>query len=240
MSKPLAEIWYGVEAMAHGVLRLRELAIEPFLSGDLWLIQGAERNLLVDTGTGMVSPRPLVEAISGKPLMVVALNGFYDHAGGLHFFDERACHTLEAEAISRPTAKSSLVPDFVSDAMLSALPRPGFSTSDYRMIGAPPTRLLEDGDAIDLGDRILEVLHVPGVSPGHLALWEAATGALFTGDTLFNDPLARPTTLRSGAVYWESLKRLRALPVETVYGGHYGTFDRAVMLEIIDRQFADR
>ena len=82
---------------------------------------------------------------------------------------------------------------------------------------------------------MLEVFHVPGVSAGSLALWEPATGALFTGDTLFHDPFPRPATPRAGAVYRQSLARLRGLPVKTVYGGHYGAFDRATMDRLIDR-----
>ncbi len=133
-----------------------------------------------------------------------------------------------------------LVSQYVSDAMLTALPRPGYTTRDYKMIGAPPTCLLEDGEIIDLGDRLLEVLHVPGVSPGSLALWESATGSLFTGDTLFRDFQPRAFTPRDDAVFWDSLARLRALPATTVYGGHFGSFDRATMLRLIDQKLAAR
>ena len=52
--------------------------------------------------------------------------------------------------------------DYLSDDMLYALPYSGYSTRDYAMTGADATRLLEDGDVIDLGDRKIEVLHTPG------------------------------------------------------------------------------
>ena len=240
MAKPVADIWYGVTAAGDGILRLRELAVDPYLAGDMWLLRGGARDLLVDSGTGIVSPRPLVQEIAGKPVLAVALNGFYDHAGGLHNFDERACHPLEAAAVARPSDASSLVPAFVSDAMLSALPWAGYATRDYRMSGAEPTCLLDDGEVIDLGGRELQVLHLPGVSAGSLALFEPASGALFTGDTLFLDPQARPAAARAGAVlYRESLARLRALPFTTVYGGHYGSFDRAAADGLIDRLLAE-
>ena len=54
---------------------------------------------------------------------------------------------------------------------------------------APATRLLGDGDVIDLGDRAFEVLHLPGHSPGSIGLWEAATGILFSGDAVYDGPL---------------------------------------------------
>ena len=79
----------------------------------------------------------------------------------------------------------------------------------------------------------MEVLHVPGVTPGRLALWEKATGSLFTGDTVYDDPLKRKSTPLDAAAR-ESLERLRRLPVSHVYGGHFGRFGRARMLELID------
>ncbi len=41
----------------------------------------------------------------------------------------------------------------------------GFRLEDYRVFQGTPARLLEDGDQIDLGDRVLTVLHTPGHSP---------------------------------------------------------------------------
>jgi len=43
---------------------------------------------------------------------------------------------------------------------------------------------VRDGDIIDLGDRAFEVLHLPGHSPGSIALFEAATKTLFSGDAI--------------------------------------------------------
>jgi glyoxylase-like metal-dependent hydrolase (beta-lactamase superfamily II) len=106
------------------------------------------------------------------------------------------------------------------------------------MTGAEPTLLLNDGDFIDLGDRSLEVLHVPGRSSGGIALWEAATGSLFTSDMLYDGdhgPAWPPDDPQS---YIASLRRMRDLPVLQVYPGHYGRFDGARMMAMIDEQVA--
>ena len=100
MEKPVADIWFGVEYQGQEIWRLREAHIDPFLSGDIWLVQGQDRTLVVDSGTGIHSPVPLVEALSGKAVIAVALNCFYDHAGGLHYFAERACHPGDRAAIA--------------------------------------------------------------------------------------------------------------------------------------------
>ena len=114
------------------------------------------------------------------------------------------------------------------------------------MVGAAPTILFEDGDVIDLGDRQIEIIHVPGMTPGSIALWEKATGSLFTSDTLFDDPspalrtkyrpISIPTDPQGRAVRVANLKRLSALPVISVYAGHFGRIRRNRMLDLISAE----
>jgi len=236
VQKQTAEFWYGIEACDHDVVRLRETWIDPYLAGNIWLVRGLERDLVVDSGTGFLSPRPVIDAIVDKPTIAVACACYYDHAGGLHFFAERGCHRLDAEQITNPTAESSVVSTYVDESMLAALPYDGFEIENYRMQGAAPTICFDDGDIIDLGDRRLEVLHVPGVTAGSMVLWEAATGSLFTCDTLYDDPvLERDFAASDPIALSNSLNRLRELPVNTVFAGHYQSFGRERMLALIDR-----
>ena len=237
--KPVAELWYAVEPQDGNIIRFREIYIDPYVAGDIWLVRGSERDLAVDTGTGIVPPVPVIEVLSTKPIIAVALNCYFDHAGGWHSFAERACHPLDAATLGDPSEENSLVFDYLTDEALSALPRPGYSTADYRMRGAAPTRLLEDGDVIDLGDRVLEVLHIPGRSPGGIALWEAKTGSLFTSDMLYDGPHGLAWPPDDPTAYAASLRRLCDLPVSYVHGGHYGRFDGARMTALIDEQLAD-
>jgi glyoxylase-like metal-dependent hydrolase (beta-lactamase superfamily II) len=135
-----------------------------------------------------------------------------------------------------PSEESALVSQYLTDGSLAALPRAGYATADYRMVGAEPTRLLEDGDVIDLGDRLLEVLHVPGRSPGGIALWEAETGSLFTSDMLYDGEHGPAWPPDDPPSYIASLRRMGGLPVAHVYPGHYGPFDGARMTVLIDGQ----
>src|SRR5690606_19159317 len=116
------------------------------------------------------------------------------------------------------------------------LPWEGYDPMSYRLVVKPPTRLLEEGDSIDLGDRRLEVMHVPGRSRGSLALWEPETGFLFTGDTLLDDPQDREFPPEDPTGFGRSLARLATLPVAKVFSGHYGSFDRARMLALIEAE----
>lgn len=84
-------------------------------------------------------------------------------------------------------------------------------------------RFLVDGEAVRFGDSELEVLFVPGHSPGSLAFYNKENGYVFTGDALFKNSIGR-TDLWGGS--YEALiasinDKLLSLPDETVvYPGH--------------------
>jgi glyoxylase-like metal-dependent hydrolase (beta-lactamase superfamily II) len=118
--------------------------------------------------------------------------------------------------------------------LIDALPDAGYDLDAYGLRGAAATRLLEEGDTIDLGDRVFEVLHVPGHSPGSIALWDAASGTLFAGDVVYDGPLLYEGAGMSVADYRSSFRRLRALPVDVVHAGHDPSFGRARLHAILD------
>jgi len=227
MTKPIATDWFAVEPAGDGLLRIREAHIDPYYSGNIWLARGRKYDLLIDTGTGIHPLRPFLSTVTDKPITAVALNCFYDHAGGLHEFGERLAHEADADAIEQPTGESSVADEFVSDDMLLALPYDGYTTESYAMSPASITRRLRDGDIIDLGNRIFEVLHTPLQTPGSVCLWEAATGALFTSDVMLMEPDGLDLKPRYPEHFDATMARLLALPIETIHGGHYDSFGRA-------------
>jgi glyoxylase-like metal-dependent hydrolase (beta-lactamase superfamily II) len=238
MPKPIAEFWYGIDSCADHIVHLREAWVDPYIVGDLWLVRGSVRDVLIDTGTGIVSPEPIVRAITGRQVLAIACNCFYDHAGGLHWFADRGCHRLDAAAVESPTAESSVVTTYVDERLFVAHPRADFDAAAYRMQGASPTVCFDHGDTIDLGDRVLTVLATPGMTAGSMSIWEESTGSLFTGDTLFDDPLERRFAPADRAAFAKSLRMLGELPVNTVYAGHFGRFGLARMHQLMERYFA--
>ena len=98
---------------------------------------------------------------------------------------------------------------------------------------APATRILEDGDVIDLGDRQFEIIHTPGHSPGGIALYEKATEILFSGDIVYDGPLIEDTYHSDLTDYIASMERLLTLPVRLVHGGHFPSFGRERYRQLI-------
>ncbi|MFH1808261.1 MAG: MBL fold metallo-hydrolase [Pseudomonadota bacterium] len=87
-----------------------------------------------------------------------------------------------------------------------------------------PTRRVQHGDKIAVGELELEVVHAPGHTPGDMLLYHR--GAVFTGDVLFVGGLGR-TDLPGSSMQQmaRSLReRVATLPDDTVvYPGHnYG------------------
>ena len=99
---------------------------------------------------------------------------------------------------------------------------------------APATWVVDGGEAVDLGDRRFEILHLPGHSPGSIGLWEAATGTLFSGDAIYDGVLLDSLPESNIDDYVETMRRLRALPVRVVHGGHRPSFGRPRLVEIVD------
>ena len=62
--RPVADCWYAIAVCDDDIVQLREAWIDPYLTGDMWLVRGRNRDLLVDSGTGIVPPRLYVEAIA--------------------------------------------------------------------------------------------------------------------------------------------------------------------------------
>ena len=229
-----AENWYEVQSLDDGVTHIQEPHILPFYRCNIWLVRGRTRDLLIDSGSGLVSLCEQIPTLSGRPLLAVATHCHFDHIGSHHEFEERAIHPLEAQYLAAPERDAILIDPFATTEMFSALPPGGFDPAHYEILPAPATRLIEDGDTVDLGDRHFEVLHTPGHSPGSIALWEAASGVLFSGDTVYDGPLITDAWHSSADDYVRSMERLLSLPVRVVHGGHFPSFGRERHRELID------
>jgi glyoxylase-like metal-dependent hydrolase (beta-lactamase superfamily II) len=85
-------------------------------------------------------------------------------------------------------------------------------------------RNLADGDTLQVGDEMIQVLHVPGHSPGGLAFYLPQSALLISGDTIFNGSVGR-TDLMGGdmAQLINSIhEKILPLPDETVIASGHG------------------
>lgn len=234
MIRARAEDWYALEAKADGVTLIAEPWIKEFYRCNIWHIRGRDRDLLIDSGMGVVPLRERVPLVTEKPLLAVASHTHFDHIGAHHEFEDRAVHEAEAAILAEPTRSATLAAPYVTDDIFVRLPPEPYESQLYGVRGAPATQLLRDGELLDLGDRRLEVIHTPGHSPGGIALWEAATGTLFSGDIVYDGPLIEDTYHADAADYVRSMTRLLGLPVRVVHGGHFPSYDGRRHRDIVE------
>ena len=133
----------------------------------------------------------ILRELDGTRLLAILLtHGHFDHTGGLKELADRLGAPVAAHA------------------------------SDAGRLPVKPDTLLEDGDAVSLGDRSMTVLHTPGHTPGSLCF--LTDGILFSGDTLFPGGPGRTGTPDAFRQIIGSLKhKIFMLPDETrVLPGH--------------------
>jgi glyoxylase-like metal-dependent hydrolase (beta-lactamase superfamily II) len=179
----------------------------PFPSANMALVRG-EQPVLVDSGFGgdLAETERLLRAAGCPPRRLALLvNTHYhaDHVGGHGGLQRRygvpvAAHHWEAMGVNG------------RDPEACAARWQDQPVEPYRV-----DRPLADGDEVDAGGVALRVVHVPGHTLGHIALYAPADGLLVCGDALQRDDVAWLTPFREGvgALHraLDSLDRLAAL-----------------------------
>ncbi|WP_369221587.1 MBL fold metallo-hydrolase [Streptomyces sp. R39] len=209
-----------------------------------YLLLGDRTALLYDTGMGIGDIGEQVRRLTGLPLLVVNSHHHFDHRGGnaslaAHAEDiavhprGAALHTdpaphewLEAYGhIARGLRKRyeefhalDTGGFFLTDSRVEVRPAPDLA--HWRIEAVRPTRLLREGDILDLGGRRLQVLHTPGHSPDGICLWEPETGLLLAGDTLISGTFFAHVPGADVTAFADSTRRLAELPVTTALLGH--------------------
>ncbi|MFT5218284.1 MAG: glyoxylase-like metal-dependent hydrolase (beta-lactamase superfamily II) [Planctomycetota bacterium] len=230
--------WYESVAIDDRISLIREKHIATWLRCNMWHIRGRNTDLLIDSGMGLRPLRSEIELISDRPITVVSTHCHFDHMGGAHEFDCRLGHHLEAHIHQNPVDVDTAVGGFIRAETFLALPDRDFRYESYQVTPAPLTGYLDEGDVVDLGDRVLQIMHLPGHSPGSIALFDVKSKTLFSGDVIYDGELYDTVYHSDKLRYRESLTRLRELDVDTIHGGHYGSFGKTRFMRIIDDYLA--
>jgi|TARA_B100001964_G_scaffold58459_1_gene66270 glyoxylase-like metal-dependent hydrolase (beta-lactamase superfamily II) len=237
MTSVACEDWFEICHLSDGVSLIREKHIAHWLRCNIWFIQGEEKNLVIDSGMGLSPLTPVLIGLSELPVTAVMTHCHFDHMGGAHEFERRLGHRACSDAYHEPMRCFEQIGGaaFVRAETFKALPYSGFTFESYEIRPAPLTGYLDEGDVIDLGNRVFQVFYLPGHSPDSIALWEKETGLFFSGDTIYDGDLYDTVYHSNRQEYRQSLQRLRELPISTVHGGHFDSFGNQRMQDIIER-----
>jgi glyoxylase-like metal-dependent hydrolase (beta-lactamase superfamily II) len=247
---PIANQWFVEKPLGDGLTLIREPHVTRALRCNIWHLRGCDRDLLIDTGMGIASLLAAFPGLFSRAPLVVATHAHGDHVGSLYEFSQRAAHAAAVELLSAPSAMRSLWRDDwpervvtllteagyrLNRSLISALPHDGFDLHHLPLQAAPPTRILQEGEVIDLGDRTLRVLHLPGHSPDSIGLFEESSGTLFSGDAIYDGPLLYNLPDSDLATYGDTMRRLIDLPVRIVHAGHDESFGKKKLHAIARR-----
>lgn len=165
---------------------------------------------------GMISDeeyRAISQCIERRSLRVTHLINTHlhiDHAAGNRFIMDTYKVGLEAHKADEPLGQR-----IEQQAVMFGLP--------FKPEGAEISVYLKEGDEIHLGNEALKVIHIPGHSPGSIALYCPESRFIISGDVLFQNSIGR-TDLPGGShsqLIDGITKKLLVLPDDTiVYPGH--------------------
>jgi glyoxylase-like metal-dependent hydrolase (beta-lactamase superfamily II) len=232
--------------LANGIHRLEGDLGERYVCQ--YVVAGPERTLLVDTGLRDM-PDTVIAPAAERVDVVLVSHADVDHCGG-----DRRARELWPDAVfacgeaDRPWIESNAAMLAGNYLWYSAY---GFGPDDdavaflRRELGgdAPVDLGLRGGETLRLGPgRRLEVLALPGHTPGHLGLWDPASGAAIVIDAVLGDGVYDragrrliPPRYYDAAAYEGTIRRLRALDPELLLTAHYAVMERPAAREFLDR-----
>ena len=212
--------WFQVYESYEGVYSI----VEPFQfqMSISHLILGNDRALLFDTGMGILPIKPVIERITSLPLTVLNSHTHFDHVGGnAEFSDILAIESAYTKQNMLGFKHDEVAGDVAAEAFCGDSPT-GLDVNAYHTRAWSASNYITDGESINLGGRIIEVMHVPGHTPDAVALLDEENGLLFTGDTFYDDNLWLFSPETSLDDYSNSIDRLVGIEdkIKYIFGAH--------------------
>ena len=180
--------WFEVYKLPHKVYVIYEPG--QFQEVISYLVLGDKSAVLIDTGYGMGDIKGLAEELTDLSITVVITHTHIDHIAQNYQFERVAVYDHPfARQNSMIGRNHESVKGALAEGMVwKSLP----STFDPNTWNIPPfkvTKWLQDGDIINLGERNLEIIHVPGHSPDSICILDRNARYLWTGDIFYNAPI---------------------------------------------------
>jgi hydroxyacylglutathione hydrolase len=179
---------------------LRESGCTNYEKPFLYLIFGRDRALLLDTGAGPVDTAGFVRGLIARWLAKNQRSSIYltvahSHGHGDHVAGDAGFQNLPNVTLVPATAEAE---------------QKAFGIAEWP----------SGTGSIDLGDRVIDVVPIPGHQPAHVAYYDRRTGILLTGDHLYPGRLY----VQDFALYLASTRRLveftATRPVAHILGCH--------------------
>ncbi len=158
-----------------------------------FLLKGTEKAVLIDSGVNCPDAAGLAKKLTDKPLMLLNTHGDGDHTSGSGSFSKIYMHNLDYEGC-------------------------GIASK------FPETKLvpINDSDIIELGNRPLKIIHIPGHTKGSVAILDVNSRVLYAGDSVQKGHIFMFGEHREVEKYEASLDKLIAAKADydLIYASH--------------------
>lgn len=179
----------------------------------MYLIEGKEKAMLIDTGTKCEDLDKVVQRITQKPVFVVVTHLHGDHAGNISYFDDIYLHPADT-------------------LLMSHLQKPYEGTMHF----------IDDGKVFDLGGKHIEVRHMPGHTPGSVVLLDWQSGNCYSGDAFGSGQvwcqLWPNSPMATYAASCQKMLDIMDKGITKIYCGHYPyvktTFGKSYMKDMLE------
>jgi len=235
--------------------------MDGYVQGSVFLIKSEGEALIFDTGNrapgteNSMSPRLLENLERDRvTLRWIFISHFhYDHTGAAKELRARygakvVCHPIERPIVEDPlfvtrrqnaerfgTTPEQLAEDFnLASGETLALSDPSV-IERYWNFPVEVDAEVKGGDVIEVGALKLEVVDLPGHSPGQIGLWNPVTQSLYSADlSNFPSPLA-PYPIGNAEKHVQSLLHAKSLRPVYYWEGHFfGTYSEAATQRRLD------
>lgn len=158
-----------------------------------FLLVGGNKAALIDSGVNCPDALDLAKTLTDKPIMLINTHGDGDHTSGTSSFSQIHIHPLDYTKCEVNTRY-------------------------------PGTELAEihDGDVIELGNRPLKIIHIPGHTSGSVAILDSNNRVLIAGDSVQKGHIYMFGQKREPDKFEASLDKLISINGEydTIYASH--------------------
>jgi len=146
-----------------------------------FLLTGEKNALLIDSGHSVTNAKEIAQKITDLPLLLLNTHADPDHIGSNGEFDSFYMNLAEAGNYYKEHQGKGTI-----------LP-------------------IENGDILDLGNRPLKIISVPGHTPGSVAILDMNSGILFSGDTVQDSNIFMFGARREMHAFIQSLEKLERM-----------------------------